>query len=123
MTDYRDILKNLNDAGFVRTIPLFKDHVLPHGLMPDEMGAHACWMYATGAHQMIHEIEAGAQYEGELDHINMLNNLARSVSAWYKLESPSELVKYMEICKFEAMRSDYPWDSRVERPNILTFIR
>lgn len=102
----------------------FVSHLyLSGGLLPDLPGAHACWYYCRCAIQMWKAVNDGAQYEGELDHINMQNNLARGVAIIYKLDSPDDFLKFMDIVKLEAIRCSYEWDMRIERPGTSPFIK
>jgi hypothetical protein len=71
---------------------------------------------------MFKEIREGAQYEGEHDHQNMLNNLVQSVSALYQLDSPDELLKFMIPVRLEALRLELEWDDRVEKPYLAKYL-
>ena len=95
----------------------FVSHTIGHGgVLYDLPGAHACWYYCRIAIQAMKKVDDGADYEGERDHVNALNNIARSVAALYRLESPSEFLKFMAEVKVEAMRCQLEWDRRIEDP-------
>ena len=114
---YDQLRANLKVTGFMPVKFRFVSRtILAGGCLPNVDAAHACWMYCRQAMVMLHEIQEGAQYEGENDHVNMLNNIARSVAAQYELESPAEMLKYMPDCLMEAVRDDLPWDRRIETP-------
>jgi len=122
--DYREMMKQLEDKSFVRHFPYFPHHTIQHGgVLPDEPAAHAAWYYCKCAIGMFREIHEGAQYEGELDHINMLNNLVRSVSALYNLNSPDDLLRMMPHCRLEAIRLELGWDDRIEKPFYIGYIK
>lgn len=121
--DYREMMKNLEDVGFKRHFPIFDHHTERFGgALPDEKGAHAAWYYCLCAHGMFKDIREGAQYEGEHDHQNMLNNLIRSVAALYQLDSPNEVLKYMIHARLEALRLELEWDDRVEKPYLVKYL-
>lgn len=120
---YEQLLKNLKDIQVVRIMPTFVSHtILQGGRIHDRIDAHACWYYCRCAMGMVKEIRLGAQYEGENDHIDMLNNLARSVAALYNLESPSRMLRNMIDCKLEAERCELEWDPRIEKPWLSAYI-
>lgn len=127
--DYGDFRRALHANArvfgfrFVSHISFDKETGVYHGgLLEDLPQSHAAWFYCRCAHQLFHEIDSGAQYEGEDDHINMLNNLCRSIAAQYNLESPSLLLQQIENVKAEAMRCGMGWDPRVERPDLADYV-
>jgi len=87
------------------------------GLMPDHPGAHAAWYYCRCGIGMLEELDEGVVYVGELDRENRLANLARGISKLYGLESPSELTKYIFMCRREAARRHLKWDVRLLSPH------
>jgi hypothetical protein len=101
----------------------FANRVFPFTTLPDLPGVHACWYYCRCAIGMMQKVDEGAQYEGENDHSVMLNNLARSVSMLYGLESPSDFLKFMPQVKHLAVSNQMPWDLRIENPGSHSFIR
>lgn len=123
--DYKTLLSNLEDKGFVRSIPIFDHHTVKGGgMLPDRFEAHAAWYYCMCAVGMLREVdEEHSQYEGELDHQSMLNNIVRSVSALYNLESPDMLLKHMPDCRLEAIRLDIGWDERMEKPFLDRYVK
>lgn len=122
--DYRQLMLNLKDNGFVSFYPEFKHHtVLQGGFLPDLAGGHAAWYYALCAHGMLKEVEEGAEYDGELDHQSMLNNLVRSVAALYALSTPDMLLRFLPDARLEAVRCGYGWDERVEKPWLDRYVK
>ena len=115
--DYQDLLKNLKSISFVRNPPRFISHLsLSGGMLPDLPGAHACWYFCRCAIQMRKKVADGADYEGETDHQAMYNNLARSVAALYKLDSPADFLKFMGVVKMEAMMHELEWYDDIMNP-------
>lgn len=115
--DYQQLLMNLKRLAFVRTPPRFISHLsLSGGMLPDQPGAHACWYYCRCATQMYKKVRDGADYEGEVDHQAMYNNLARSVAALYKLESPAEFLQFMWAVRLEAERCELEWYDEAMSP-------
>lgn len=106
-------------ANFTQQFTWFKfmSHTtLVGGYLPNDKRAHACWYYCRCAITAMKAVDDGAQYEGEDDHINSLNNIARGVAKIYQLESPDEFLKFMDYVKLEAMRCELEWDIRIEKP-------
>ena len=104
--------------------PRFVSHIAENGgALPDEPGAHACWYYCRIAIKSMKDVDDGAQYEGELDHTNMLNNLARSVAMLYRLDSPDDFLKFMPLVRMEAMKWELVWDERIVAPYTISFLR
>lgn len=102
----------------------FVSHVTRNGgFLPDEPGAHACWYYCRCAILMWKAVVDGADYEGELDHIDMQNNIARGIATLYSLESPSDFLKFMDYVKLEAIRLDLEWNVKIENPGASTHVR
>lgn len=121
--DYRELMRNLQDARFVRWYPTFAHHTESKGgMLPNEKGAHAAWYYVICAHKSLEQVRLGAEYEGELDHVVMLNNIVRSIAAIYELDSPGELLKFIPHCRLEAVRCDISWDDRVENPYMVDYL-
>jgi len=102
---------------------LFVEHVLPKGLLPNEIGAHACWYYAKCAHKNLEELEQGATYEGELDAQNHLPNLVRSISQLYAIQDPSDMLRFIPWCRAECQRLGYAWNPAVENPGAVSEYR
>lgn len=104
--------------------PRFVSHLIKSGgLLPDEPGAHACWYYCRIAIQSMKAVDDGAQYDGELDHIKMTNNIARSVALLYRLDSPDDFLKFMMYVRIEAARLELEWDQRIETPFNDTYVK
>lgn len=105
------------DAEFdsMRKRPLvFPHHTLRGGgLLPDMVGAHAAWYFRRCAMKNLKAIKEGAWYDGEVDHVKALANIAWSVARFYSLPDPSEFLKFMDVVKLEAMRDEAPWDDRL----------
>jgi hypothetical protein len=114
---FDELQRILKERKFVPRPMIWTLHVQKNGgLLPDDIRAHACWYYIRCAHIALMQFDDGAQYEGEIDHVNSLNNIARSVAAFYQLESPSEMIKFIGDVRLEAMRCNMGWDVRVEDP-------
>lgn len=114
---YGQLMENLKGVGFTRTLPVFTMHIDKNGgLLPDDIRASACWYYCTVAHKSLEKVKDGAAFEGEEDPVDSLNNIARSVAAFYKLDSPSEFLKFMGDCRLEALRCNMDWDETIEQP-------
>lgn len=97
---------------------MYEDHsIAKGGKLPNfERGAHACWYYLICAHANLESVQEGATYEGEMDTVNALNNIARSVAMQYRLDSPDDFLKFMPVCVDECMRIGKPFDPRVLKP-------
>lgn len=95
----------------------FADHSTPVGKLIHDRRAQACWWYCLCAHGNLKQFDEGATYEGELDSPKMLGNIVYSVSLAYGIQDPSEMLKFIGMCKEEATRCGYDWDSRVEKPD------
>lgn len=106
------------------TPPRFVSH-LRHmgGLLPDQPGAHACFYYCRTAMQMLKAVRDGADYQGEIDHQNMLNNLARSVALMYRLDSPDDFLAFLDYVKAEALRLELEWNVAIEKPGANRFVK
>lgn len=114
---YDDLMRQLKDAKFRPRPFIFADHVESNGgCLPDTLGAHACWYYAKSAHKMLDKVTDGAEYEGERDHVLLLNNMARSIAAFYSLESPSVMLRHIVDVRLEALRCKLPWNPLIEDP-------
>lgn len=115
---YSELRKASKAAGIAFRPMIFAEHVQENGgLLPDKIGAHACWYYVRCAHINLQNVKDGAQYAGEIDHVNMLNNLARSIANLYGLPlGPTDFIKFIADVRMEAMRVGLPWDTRVEDP-------
>lgn len=103
----------------VRLTPFrFVSHITQYGgFLPDLPGAHACWYYCRNAIRNLKLYDQGADYEGEQDLQNMINNLARSTAILYRLDSPDDFLQFMPFVKAEAVtRMELEWDDRIERP-------
>jgi hypothetical protein len=97
--------------------PFFIHHTMLHGgVLPLEIGAHACWYYCRVAHKHLERVAEGATYVGELDHVDSLYNIAKSIAMMYRLESPSEFTKFMLVCRLEALRCGMPWNDAIIDP-------
>ena len=124
MVDYNEQKRAMQDVGFVRTFPVFAHHTEPQGLLPDMKESQAAWYYCMCLVGLLKELdEAHAEYEGERDHTNMANNIARSVAVLYDLDSPSEIFKFLPACKQEAERINIGWDARMETLHIIEGFR
>lgn len=110
-------------GNMARHWQIYVQHVQPYGIIPNTKGGNACWDYCRIAYTSLQSVDSGAQYEGERDHQNSLNNIARAVAVKYGLESPSDFLKYMELAKAEAERSELPWDPRIENPGAYSFVK
>lgn len=95
----------------------FADHSTPVGYLIHDRRAQACWYFVTCAHKNLALVEGGAVYEGELDTPNLLGNLVRSIATIYGIKDPSEMLKFMPMCKKEAERCHYEWNPLVENPD------
>ncbi len=105
------------------TPPKFMSHITSAGgFLPDLPGAHACWYYCRMATESLKKIKQGADYQGELDHIDMFNNLARSVALLYRLDSPDDFLLFMPYVEAEAMRMDLYLDPVIKTPGTHTHI-
>jgi len=114
---YDDMMRALNEVGFVRTLPIFAMHTpMNGGLLPDRKEAHACWYYCRVAHMQLDKVADGGIYEGDVDPTNNLYELAKAVAAFYKLDSPDEMLKHMGDCILEAIRCKMEWNPGVEEP-------
>lgn len=103
--------------------PRFVSHLIQYGgFLPDMPGAHACFYYCRIAIRSLKAVRDGAQYQGEMDHQQMLNNIARSVALLYRLDSPSDFLLFMPYVKAEAMRLELEWDINIEHPAAETYI-
>jgi hypothetical protein len=112
--DYKEMLRNLEDRGFVRHYPIFEHHVFPNGMLSNRKEAHAAWYFCMCMVGLLRELDAGsAEYEGERDHTDMANNILRSVAMLYQLDSPSELLRHLPECELEAARIEIGWDPRI----------
>lgn len=115
---YDELRRASKEAKIAMRPVIFALHVQANGgYLPDELGAHACWYYARCAHINIQNVKDGAQYEGEIDHVNSLNNLARSIANLYNLkDGPADFLQFIIPVRMEAMRLGMPWDPRIEKP-------
>ncbi len=129
--DYQKLRQALNGPDARSFGFRFVDHVTINrdngrvvgGMLQDVPAAHAAWYFCRCAMGMFKEIKLGAQYEGEHDHFNMINNLCRTIAAQYNLDSPSLLVQQIPQVKLEAARCNLDWDERLERPDLIEYIR
>lgn len=103
--------------------PRFVSHIAPSGLLPDVAGAHACWYYCRCAIQSLKRVDQGADYANEVDHQNMLHNLARSVALLYRLDSPDNFLIFLDFVKAEALIHQLEWDERIESPALDPFVK
>lgn len=104
-------------AGTVRHPIMFESRLIQNGgLLPAEKGAHACWYFCRIAVGHLERFDEGAIYEGEPDPSNGLFNVAKGVALAYDLDSPDDFLKFMSVCRKEAIRSGLHWDSRLEDP-------
>lgn len=96
----------------------FADHsTLYGGLLPNMKEAYACWFYCRLAMKNLSQTQRGAWREGDDDHINQFNNIARSVATVYQLESPEDFLKFMPLCEMEAMRVGFSWHPSIMTPS------
>lgn len=110
--------------GTVLRPPRYMSHITQAGgALPDVPGAHACWHYCRLSIRALEKVDYGAEYEGELDHTNMINNIARSVAMLYRLDSPDDFLKFMPLVRMEAMKWELLWDERIVAPYTVAFLK
>jgi len=122
--DYREIQRTLEEKNFKRHYPVFAHHVLPNGAMPDRKESHAAWYFCMCMVGLLRELDAGnAEYEGERDHTDMAANLLVSVATLYSLDSPGEILKFLQYAELEAARINIGWDHRINDVQFKDFRR
>lgn len=114
MPDYREMMRGLEEKGFVRHYPIFPHHAFPNGMLPDKKEAHAAWYFCMCMVGLLRELDANsAEYEGERDHTDMAANILLSVAMLYSLDSPGDIYKFLQFCELEAARIEIGWDHRI----------
>lgn len=92
----------------------YPDSTVPHGCLPHDKRAQACWYYYTIAHKAFENIgkgvdsQIGTLYEGELWMDEQYWQQAKSVAMLYQLESPQEFLRFKLFVQQEAKRLGYP---------------
>lgn len=101
----------------------FADHSTPVGLLPHDRRAQACWYYVTCAHKSLADSTDPIVYEGELDPLPSLANLIHAISMQFGIQDPTEMLKFLDLCKQECQRLGYAWDDRVTKVKREDYIR
>jgi hypothetical protein len=107
----------------------FADHSTPNGLLIHDRRAQACWYYVTCGHRNLADADdpvvvmSADTSAPPVDPIPMLANLVRSISTMYGISDPSEMLKFLDMCKEECIRCHYEWDDRVARVQPSDFVQ
>lgn len=112
--EVKDFLKQYKMKKFI-----FMNHTKAlGGRLDNDLRAHACWYYARCATKMMYQVDEGATYEGELDHVENLYNLAIAIALQYELDDPDAFLQFMYQVKEEVEREGGTWDTRIENPYV-----
>lgn len=114
--------------GFQLTAFVFTNHTAAlneesEGLLPLDTRAQAAWYYCRLATMHLRDVDEGAVYEGERDNAESLQNIMLACATLYSIEDPTEIEKFIPICKAEVYRIGGEWDIRIERPFLGTYVR
>lgn len=103
--------RNAGDGvTFHAVAPVFPNHTFPLGLLPDHMGAQACWYYYLLADKAKAEADETDQivYDGEPWRYRHFIQQKKSVAMIYGLESPDVMDKFWQYVMAEAARCQMP---------------
>lgn len=93
--------------------PVYPDLTHPKGFLPRDKRAQACWYFYTLAQQLYERLGKSTEDQfGILEEYPWMDphyeQLARSITTLYQLESPDEFAKFWPQVEKQARHMGYP---------------